>query len=57
MDAAGVLQKAGLIRYARGQMEVTDRPSLEAASCECYHVVRREFTHLLGGSGAAVHPD
>ena len=50
--AAGVLQKAGLIRYARGRMAVTDRPGLEAASCECYHVARREFARLLG-TGAA----
>ena len=46
--AANTLQKAGLIRYARGRMAVTDRPSLEAASCECYHVARREFARLLG---------
>ena len=46
--AAGVLQKAGLIRYTRGRMSVTDRPCLEAASCECYHTVRREFARLLG---------
>ena len=50
--AAGVLQKAGLIRYARGRMEVTDRPGLEAASCECYHTARREVARLLGTSGA-----
>ena len=46
--AASVLQKAGLIRYVRGRMAVTDRPGLEAASCECYHTVRREFVRLLG---------
>jgi CRP-like cAMP-binding protein len=45
---AGMLQKAGLIRYARGRMTVADRPGLEAASCECYHTVRHEFTRLLG---------
>jgi len=50
--AAGVLQAAGLIRYARGRMAVADRLGLEAASCECYHVVRREFARLLGSSGA-----
>ena len=48
--AAGVLQKAGLIRYARGRMEITDRPGLEAASCECHHAARREFSRLLGPS-------
>ena len=46
--AAGVLQKAGLIRYVRGRMAITDRPGLEAASCECYHTARREFARLLG---------
>ena len=51
--AAGALNKAGLIRYARGRMAVTDRPGLEAASCECYHVARREFARLLGTGGAA----
>ncbi|MEO3475851.1 Crp/Fnr family transcriptional regulator [Roseomonas sp. CAU 1739] len=46
--AAGMLQRAGLIQYARGKITVTDRPSLEAASCECYHAVRHAFTRLLG---------
>jgi Mn-dependent DtxR family transcriptional regulator len=46
--AAGILQKSGLIHYARGRMTVTDRPGLEAASCECYHTVRHEFVRLLG---------
>lgn len=51
--AAGILQKAGLIHYARGQMRIADRPGLEAASCECYHTVRHEFARLLGpGPGA-----
>ena len=55
--AAGVLQKAGLIRYVRGRMEITDRLGLEAASCECYHTVRREFERLLGADPAERHPD
>jgi CRP-like cAMP-binding protein len=45
---AGILQRAGLIRYAAGRVTVADRASLEAASCECYGVVRRRFTTLLG---------
>ena len=52
--AAGQLQKAGFIRYERGRMEITDRPGLESAACECYGVVRRAFDALLGqatGSG------
>ena len=46
-DAAGNLQRAGLIRYSRGQIEVLDRPGLERAVCECYAVVKREFDRLL----------
>ena len=47
--AAGALQRAGLIRYERGRVEVTDRPGLEAAACECYGVVRRAYDRLLDG--------
>lgn len=45
---AGILQRAGLIRYSNGRVTVLDRPSLEAASCECYGAVRRRFAALLG---------
>jgi CRP-like cAMP-binding protein len=46
--AAGALQRAGLIRYERGRMEIADRAGLEAAACECYGVVRRAYDGLLG---------
>ena len=46
-EAAGKLQKAGLIRYYRGRITVLDRPGLEARSCECYQVVKTEFNRLL----------
>ncbi|MCB4821906.1 Crp/Fnr family transcriptional regulator [Roseicella aerolata] len=46
--AAGALQRAGLIRYDRGRITVSDRRGLEAAACECYGMVRREFRRLLG---------
>ena len=46
--AARHLQEAGLIRYVRGHITVLDRPGLEATVCECYRVVKDEFTRLLG---------
>jgi CRP-like cAMP-binding protein len=46
-EAAASLQRAGLIRYVRGRVTVLDRPGLEARSCECYGIVRREFERLL----------
>jgi len=46
-EAAGNLQNAGLIKYSRGRIKVLDRPGLEARTCECYAVVKREFDRLL----------
>lgn len=45
--AMRTLQEAGLIRYGRGWVEVVDRAGLEAASCECYAVVRAHTERLL----------
>lgn len=45
--AARTLQKAGVIEYARGRINVLDRPGLEEASCECYRVVKQEFRRLF----------
>jgi CRP-like cAMP-binding protein len=38
---ARTLQKAGLIRYSRGLIAITDRQGLEDAACECYDMVRK----------------
>lgn len=46
-EAAGKLQRAGIIQYARGRILVLDRPRLEELSCECYEVVRHELDRLL----------
>jgi CRP-like cAMP-binding protein len=46
-EAAGHLQHAGLISYARGKITVTDRAGLEARVCECYRVVKTESDRLL----------
>lgn len=50
--AAGMLQRAGLIRYSRGHMTIADRTGLEEASCECYRIVTDEYERLLGAPGA-----
>ena len=46
-EAAGNVQKAGLIKYHRGHITVLDRAGLEARVCECYAVVKKEFDRLL----------
>jgi CRP-like cAMP-binding protein len=46
-DAAGKLQKLGLISYNRGHITVLNRAALERHCCECYAVVKREFERLL----------
>jgi CRP-like cAMP-binding protein len=46
-EAAGNLQRAGLIEYHRGHIIVLDRPGLEERVCECYAVVKKEFDRLL----------
>lgn len=46
-EAAGKLQRAGLIQYSRGHITILDRPALEARVCECYSVVKKEFDRLL----------
>ncbi len=47
--AAKALQDAGLITYHRGKVKVLDRAGLEAASCECYRLIRERFDRLPGG--------
>ena len=46
-EAAGNLQAAALIKYSRGHITVVDRAGLEARTCECYAVVKKEFDRLL----------
>lgn len=49
-EAAGNLQRAGLIHYSRGKITILDRTGLEARVCECYQVVKKEFDRLLPDS-------
>jgi hypothetical protein len=46
-EAAGKLDRLGVIRYARGHITVLDRPKLEQLCCECYAVVKKETYRLL----------
>jgi CRP-like cAMP-binding protein len=54
-EAAGRLQKAGLIDYRRGHITVLDRPGLEARVCECYQVVKTESDRLLPPRPVVAH--
>ena len=49
-EAAGNLERAGLIRYRRGHITALDRAGLEHRTCECYQVVKREYDRLLPAS-------
>ena len=46
-EAAGRLQRLGVIEYNRGHITVLDRPKLETLCCECYAVVKKETDRLL----------
>jgi CRP-like cAMP-binding protein len=46
-EAAGTLQRAGVIRYRRGHIAVLERSGLETRACECYAVVKKELNRLL----------
>ncbi len=45
-EIAGRLQATGLIRYSRGAIEILNRRALEAASCECYAVIRDQSSQM-----------
>jgi CRP-like cAMP-binding protein len=46
-EAANSLQQAGLIRYTRGKVTILNREELEAASCECYEIIKGDYARLL----------
>jgi CRP-like cAMP-binding protein len=46
-EAAGKLQKDGVIHYSRGHISILSRAKLEARVCECYAVVKKEYDRLL----------
>lgn len=46
-EIAGQFQKAGIIQYKRGFIEILDNRQLEATTCECYQVIHQQFSRLL----------
>ena len=44
--AALALREKGLVSAVRGHITILDRPGLEAAACECYSIIREEFSRL-----------
>jgi CRP-like cAMP-binding protein len=56
-EAASALQVSRIIVYARGKILVLKRPALEARSCECYAVVKKEYERLLPCKSDSVGED
>ena len=46
-EAAGRLQRDGIISYRRGHISVLERSGMEERACECYAVVKKEIGRLL----------
>ena len=47
-SVAHTLQEAGMIKYTRGRIEITDIEGLRDAACECYETVKGQYAQLLG---------
>ena len=45
---AGTLQKAGLITYRRGVVQILNRKGLEEGACECYEVMKTSYDRIVG---------
>ena len=56
-DVMGSLQKAGLIRYRRGHVNILEQEALRQRACECYEISRLEFDRLLGDTAVAPRTD
>jgi CRP-like cAMP-binding protein len=50
-QAAGALQRQGLIAYRRGEMQILDRAGLEAAACGCYGAERAMYAEIFPWPG------
>lgn len=45
---ARTLQEAGMLKYARGKIEIIDVEGLREGACECYETVKQQYSQLLG---------
>jgi hypothetical protein len=45
---AHTLQQAGLLKYARGRVQIVDVEGLQESACECYSTVSQHYEALLG---------
>lgn len=45
---ARTLQRAGMVKYARGKIRILDVEGLEEAACECYGTIKSHYKQLLG---------
>ena len=43
---AGILQRAGIIKYRRGHITILDVQALQDCACECYATVRGHYERL-----------
>jgi CRP-like cAMP-binding protein len=55
-EVAGALQDAGVVRYKHGRLKIIDRQKLEAASCECYAIMRTAFEELAAFYATVGYP-
>jgi hypothetical protein len=47
---AHTLQAAGIIKYARGKIQIVNAEALQESACECYETVNHHYAQLLGPS-------
>ena len=52
---ANTLQDAGLIRYRRGHIEITNLEGLQETACECYETVKAHSDRLIGNGREVAH--
>lgn len=49
-SVAHILQRAGMIKYSRGRIQILDLEALRDTACECYETVNSHYQALLGST-------